>query len=225
VVVAVLVASQTPEFGQPWQNYLGRDLFKTIFSQVDATCCRSAHHFFLTSKEVIKAVVILALAVLAFDLILTLKAPPARLPRVMRAKLTAAAIARQRVYLNQAALVYVFAVLAMLSWMYWPMPYLEAESAKAYGKVLAGAAALQGLGFTLGVATVYLPPAFVLRSRAEALATEILVLGGDNKQVVDDLGPLAAHPFDHLRQVMTMVMPVIISLLPAIYDASKYVLN
>ncbi len=221
VVAVVLAASQTPELGKPWQTYLGQNLFKTIFSQVEATCFESAHELFLIGKEVIKAAVILALAVLAFGLVLTLKHPPARLSRVLQAKLTAAAIARQRVYLNQAALVYVFAVLAMLSWMYWPIPYLEPDSAEAYGKVLAGAAALQGLGFTLGVAMVYLPPAFVLRSRAEALATEILVQGGDNVQVIEDLGPLAAHPFDHLRQVMTMVLPVIVSLLPAIYDASK----
>ncbi len=221
VSVVVLIASVVPGLGVPWQSYMGADLYKQIFAKVHAGDGWTAYDLFLIGKKLIKGSTILALAVLAICLILTLKRPPARLPRVTQAKLTAVAIARQRVYLNQAALVYVFAVLAMLSWMYWPLPYLTPDSAEAYRKVLSGAAGLQGLGFTLGVALVYLPPAFILRNRAEKLATEILVLGGDEKNVAADIGPLAAHPFDHLRQVMTMVLPVIVSLLPALYDASK----
>jgi hypothetical protein len=204
--------------GQRWHTFLGDGLYERIFKLVAAAGYPSAFEQFLLGKEVIKAATISALIVLSFAMIATLKKPPAGLSRAVKAKVIGAAIARQRVFLNQAALVYVFAVVAMLSWMYWPLPYLTEAAAQDYRKVLTGAAALQGVGFTLGVAAVYLTPAFILRARAESLASEILLHGGSDTQIAHEIGPLAAHPFDHLRQVMTMVMPVIVSLLPAIRD-------
>jgi hypothetical protein len=47
--------------------------------------------------------------------------------------------------------------------MYWPMPFLADDATRdAYRQLVVGAAVLQGVGYSLGIAAIYLPPALLL---------------------------------------------------------------
>ncbi len=216
IVALAVIAAEVFGVAERWYTYLGDDLFASIFAQVESKGEGSALSVFIVGQEVIKGSATLAIVLLAACLIMTLAQPPAGVSLAARAKHVAAAAARQRLYLQQAALVYVFAVLAMLSWMYWPLPFLADDAVrKEYQNLVMGAAVLQGVAFTLGVAAIYLPPALLLRQRSVALAS-----AGADIELDDEtraaIGPLATHPFDQFKQVAVMLMPALVSLTPAI---------
>ncbi len=218
-IAAVIILAEVTGVAQRWYTYLGNGLFESIFSRIPVDGIGSALHVFKMGQEVIKATTAVAILLLAACLLMTLSRPSDDLSLTERAEDLAAAIARQRVYLQQAAMVYVFAVLAMLSWMYWPLPFLASEALRAdYKGVVMGAAVLQGVAFTIGVAVIYLPPALLLRRRAEALARGIGPAVAVDAETRAALSPLAPHPFDQLRQVGTIVLPALVGLLPVIND-------
>ena len=135
-----------------------------------------------------------------------------------RAAQLARALARQRGYLMLSATVYVFALVAMLSWMYWPLPFLADDSVRAdYRQLVVGAAVLQGIGYSLGIAAIYLPPALLLRLRAERLADAASGKGKTAEAWLRDQG-LDSQPLDQLRQVAALLMPTLVSLLPALNE-------
>lgn len=217
LVALAVIAAEVSGVAARWYTYLGDDLFVSIFSQVESKGEGSALSVFLVGQEVIKGSAALAIVLLAACLIMTLAEPPACVSLAARAKHAAAAAARQRLYLQQAALVYVFAVLAMLSWMYWPLPFLADDTVRnEYQNLVMGAAVLQGVAFTLGVAAIYLPPALLLRQRSVEIASRV----GESSELDEEtraaIGPLATHPFDQFKQVAAMLMPALVSLTPAI---------
>lgn len=219
MVALVIIASEVMGVAQRWYTYLGNGLFDSIFSQIAVDGVGSALHVFKIGQEVIKATTAVAILLLTACLLMTLSRRTGDLSVSERAEDLAAAIARQRVYLQQAALVYVFAVLAMLSWMYWPLPFLASDTVRTeYKDVVMGAAVLQGVVFTIGIAAIYLPPALMLRRRAEALAAGIGPSASVDPETRAALSPLAPHPFDQFRQVATIVLPALAGLMPALND-------
>jgi hypothetical protein len=218
-VAVVIIVSEATGVAQRWYTYLGNGLFDSVFARVSVDGVGSALHVFKVAQEIIKATTAVAILLLTACLLMTLSRPAGDLSLTEHAEYLAAAIARQRVYLQQAAVVYVFAVLAMLSWMYWPLPFLASDALRAdYKGVVMGAAVLQGVAFSIGIAAIYLPPALLLRCRAEALAHGVGPAVAIDEETRAALSPLAPHPFDQFRQVATMVMPALVGLLPVIND-------
>ncbi len=123
-------------------------------------------------------------------------------------------VALLKSYLYQSSAVYVFAMIAMMSWMFWPMPFVA--DAEKYRELIVGSALLQGVGYTLAVAAIYLPPAVLLRHRVHRMAHRELV-DDEAASVESWLRQRGLHfqPLDELRQVAAMLLPVIISAIPA----------
>ena len=77
-----------------------------------------------------------------------------------------------RTYLWQASIVFIFAVIAMISWMFWPFAFLlNSDAQQAYMDLVVGSMLLQGVGYTLAISAIYLPPELVLRHRVNRLAS------------------------------------------------------
>ena len=221
LAAVAVIGSEVMGVAARWYTYLGEGLFETIFSQItvgadgDLTLLQA----FKIGQEVIKGSAAVALLLLTAGLIVTLTRPPTDASFKARAQHIAAAALRQRTYLQHAALVYVFAMLSMLAWMYWPSPFLASDAVRNdYKDLVMGAAILQGTAFSLGVAAIYLPPALLLRHRSTMLTSSI---GPDTEldpETEAAFEPLSVHPFDQFRQVAVMMMPVMVSLLPAVKD-------
>ncbi len=124
-------------------------------------------------------------------------------------------VALLKSYLYQSSAVYVFAMIAMISWMFWPIPFVA--DVEKYRDLVVGSALLQGVGYTLAVASIYLPPAVLLRHRVHRMAHRELV-DDEAASVETWLRQRGLHfqPLDELRQVAAMLLPVAISALPAL---------
>ncbi len=101
----------------------------------------------------------------------------------------------------------------MLAWMHWPLPFLASDAVRGdYRDLLVANALLQGTAYSLGIAAIYLPAAMLLRRRI-----------ADLSEATPDATPtwlseqgLETRPLDQLRQLATMLLPAIISVLPAL---------
>lgn len=198
-----------------WYKYMGEGLYDAIFTNIATLRYNTALSVYLHGQNIIKIAVAVSVVVLSVCMILTLKRPPEHWSMADKARFLRRAQLAQRNYLQQAALVYVFAVIAMIAGMYWPLPFLDGNEAQAaYLDLLTGVAILQGVAFSLGAAAVYLPAALVLRQWSEAVTKDLAgesVMDGETEAAVETL---AIHPFDQLRQVAMMIMPMLVSLAP-----------
>ena len=82
---------------------------------------------------------------------------------------------------------------------------------------MVGAAVLQSVGYSLGIAAIYLPPALLLRRRVVALAGETADDAAGAETWLREKG-LETQPLDQLRQAAAMLMPVLVSILPALTE-------
>lgn len=127
-------------------------------------------------------------------------------------------IALLKGYLYQGSIVYVFAVIAMISWMFWPIPFLDGPEVRAaYRELLVGSAIIQGVGYTLAVAAVYVPPAVLLRQRVGQMVEEAIT--GKTAVSADKwLRERGLHfqPIEAFRQFLAVLLPTLISMLPAL---------
>jgi hypothetical protein len=198
-----------------WYVYMGEGLFKGVFSLLKVGSITALDTLNI-GLEISKAATAVALLCLIACLIMTLAQPPAGLSQKELAEHLVDAIARQRTYLRHAALLYIFAILSVLSWMYWPMPFMADKAmAVSYKELLVGAAVLHGVAFSIGVAAIYLPPAMILRGRVLRLSGDLVDEGEAGKQIQ---ATIATTPFDQLRQIAIMVAPALVSMLPALTD-------
>ncbi len=166
--------------------------------------------------DAIKSLGTIALTLTGAGLVLTLARPRRPLTRDREAARLADALARQQALLQQATIVYVLALVAMLAWMHWPLPYLaDGQTRAAYRELLLGNALVQGVGYSLGLASLYLPPALVLRRRIADLVESCAATPDATSQWLQEQG-LQTAPFDQLRQLATVLLPTFISLLPAL---------
>ena len=158
----------------------------------------------------------LALGAVTLVMIYTLSSPPKGAPLNVRAAASAKALRQQHTFLQLAAGVFIFALIAMVSWMYWPTPYLLGDAARTdYQNLLVGSAILQGVGYSLGIAATYLPAAFILRQRIESLEEEAATKGEDLENWLSERG-LAIAPLNQLRDIATLLLPAILSAVPAL---------
>ena len=171
--------------------------------------------------DIVKVLGAAALIVIGMGSILTLSrisAESADTPTTVterETKYLASNIALLKGYLYQSSAVYAFAMIAMISWMFWPIPFVA--DVEKYRELIVGSALLQGVGYTVAVAAIYLPPAVLLRHRVHRMAHRELV--DDEAAGVDNwLRQKGLHfqPLDELRQVAAMLLPVIISAVPAL---------
>ncbi len=166
--------------------------------------------------DLVKALGAVALILIATALILTLARTGGAESPDQRAKHLAGAQARQRAYLEQGATVYVFALIAMLSWLYWPLPFLaDADTKEVYRQLVVGAAVLQGVGYSLGIAAIYLPPALLLHLRVAELAREVTDDAEGAQDWLRESG-LETQPLDQLRQAAALLLPTLVGVLPAL---------
>lgn len=129
----------------------------------------------------------------------------------------AAAARDQDALLYRGAVVYVLACVSLIAWMYWPMPYLADADAKArYHDLMLGAAVLQGVGYSLGIASIFLPAAFLLQNRIERLRG--IAQDGNDSEPPAWLAAIAArgNPMDQLRKTAMLLLPTFTSFLPAL---------
>jgi hypothetical protein len=199
-----------------WYESMGEGLYRSVFGALPPGADAGALlHMLDRGLDLVVASGAIALALLAAALILTLARDRATAPPDVRAAHLARALARQRGYLRQGAAVYIFALIAMLAWMYWPMPFLADDATRdAYRQLVVGAAVLQGVGYSLGIAAIYLPPALLLRRRAFALASEATGDAGAEDWLRDK--GLESEPLDQLRQAAALVMPALVGVVPAL---------
>ena len=154
--------------------------------------------------DAIKILGIIALTLTGAGLVLTLARPRDPLPIDREAARLADALARQQALLQQATIVFVAALVAMLAWMHWPLPFLADDATReAYRELLVGNALLQGVGYSLGLASLYLPPALLLQRRIADLADTSTTA----KQAWLKEQGLEARPFEQLRQLATLLLP------------------
>lgn len=207
-----------------WYTYLGDGLFDTIFTKVPALKYPSALALFLNGQQVIKIAVAVSVVVLSTCMILTLKTPPADATTAEKARWLKRAQDQQKNYLQQSALVYVFAIIAMMAGMYWPLPFLpDKEASAAYMELLTGSAILQGVAFSLGAAAVYLPAALLLRQWSETVTGGLSHQPELDKDTAEAVEALSINPFDQLRQVTIMILPILVSLTPLLDGITKLV--
>lgn len=234
---AAIVGVEISGAAQRWYTYLGEGLFLSIFPKLPTEAGWSAFDVFKVGQELVKGSAAIALLFITAGLVMTLAEPAKSMPLAQHIRHLAAASGRQRVYLQQAAMIYVLAVVVVVTWMYWPLPFLASDAVRAdYSKLATGAVVLQGVMLSLGVAAIYLPAALVLRHRAitlrarfEAEETEEAkeTAEGDtdappsppDKPTLAALEQLQPHPFDHLRQLVTLILPALVSALPSFLSA------
>ena len=189
-------------------------LFRSLFSELPAgEAERSLLDLLDAGLNTVKFLGVVALGLVSGGLVLTLAEPTRQRSAEEHAAGLARAAARQKELLQHGATVYVMAIIAMLAWMHWPLPYLESETIRGqYRDLLLANALVQGMVYSLGIAAIYLPTAMLLRRRIADLA-----------ETTPDATPtwlreqgLEAQPFDQLRQMATVLLPAIIGILPAL---------
>ncbi|MBK8174204.1 MAG: hypothetical protein IPK66_02570 [Rhodospirillales bacterium] len=205
-----------------WYAEMGEGLYRSIFGRLPARPDGDALLRLLdVGLDLTKAFGAVALVLITTALIVTLAQNASATTPERRAEQFARALARQRTYLQQGTAVYVFALIAMLSWMYWPMPFFADEATRvAYRQLIVGTAVLHGVTYSLGIAAIYLPPAVLLYCRIASLAGEAAGPREGASDWLRDNG-LAMQPLDQLRQIAAMLLPAFVSVLPAISDLWK----
>ena len=206
--------------GERWYVFLGEGLYCSAFCRFgeEGVCADPTAGCALLGQldlglDLVKFAGAFALVLLTIAFIATLRGSGG--DREDQVKRLGNAAKQQDALLYRAAAVYVMACITMIAWMYWPIPYLSPEEEAQYRELLLGAAVLQGVGFSLGVASIFLPASLMLHHRIARLA-EGEVLGGQTKaEWLSDMG-LVANPLDQLRRVMTMLMPTLVAFLPAL---------
>jgi hypothetical protein len=216
VLASVLVMMvERSSLTEHWYAHMGHGLFRSVFGRMPEGGM-SALEVLDLGLDVSKGATAIALVALVACFLMTLTRPPQGASEQAVADHFKKAFARQRTYLQHAALLYVFAVMAVISWMYWPLPFFaDAANLSSYRELLVGAAVLHGVTFSLGVAAIYLPPAMLLRSRALEYAVDLPVDGQAAEQL---RSTFATNPMDQLRQVAVMIAPALVSILPALKD-------
>lgn len=205
-----------------WYTYMGDGLYDAIFAKMATLKYPSALELFLNGQQVIKIAVAASVVILSTCMILTLKTPPEDASTAEKARYLKRAQNMQKNYLQQTALVYVFAVIAMMAGMYWPLPFLADDAARAaYKELLTGGAILQGVAFSLGAAAVYLPAALLLRQWSESMTGTLTDQSDMDKETEEAVEALSINPFDQMRQVAIMIMPILVSLTPLLDGITK----
>lgn len=221
-LVALVVGVELSGYVTRWYTYLGDGLYRAVFAEMATLKYPSALSVFLNGQQVIKIAVAVSVVVLSTCMILTLKTPPDSATIAEKARYLKRAQNMQKNYLQQTALVYVFAVIAMMAGMYWPLPFLPDEAAKAaYMELLTGSAILQGVAFSLGAAAVYLPAALLLRQWSETMTVVMTDQPEPDQETVAAIEALSINPFDQMRQVAIMIMPILVSLTPLLDGITK----
>ncbi len=226
VVIALVIAAETvgPRNEVRWYDAMGRvageadaRLFRHLFSTLPAgTGMDPVLHLLDLGLDAVKVLGTIALTLVGAGLALTLARPRHPLPLDREAAQLADAVARQHALLQQATIVYVLAIVAMLAWMHWPLPYLADKATQdAYRELLLGNALVQGVGYSLGLASLYLPPALLLRRRIADLADASTTTPAATGEWLKAQG-LATLPFDQLRQLGAMLLPTLLSLVPSL---------
>ena len=228
----------TDQSGRCWYDNMGRDLFRTTLGNMPVSIAKSGipeggleHADSILSKldmaiDTAKFLAAIALIVIGLGSILTLTRPVAGkegAPQPSEERQTqylADKVAVLKAYLYQGTAVFVFAVVAMMSWMFWPIDFLAgADVQAAYRDLLVGSAVLQGVGYTVGVASIYLPPAVMLRQRIRRIARQVAT-SDDGASVEQWLRARRLHfqPLDELRQMGAILLPALVSGVPALMN-------
>jgi hypothetical protein len=191
-----------------------RSLFRALFlSPPTGLAATSTLHLLDTGLDVVKVLGAIALTLVGFGLVLTLAEPLRPEPAERRAARLALDLSRQKELLQHGATVYVLAIVAMLAWMHWPLPYLADAAVRAeYRDLLVANGLLQGTAYSLGIAAIYLPAAMLLRRRIADLAESA---PGSAADWLHENG-LETRPFDQLRELATVLLPAIIGILPVL---------
>ena len=206
--------------GDRWYTQLGDGLYCQAFCGLDAAQCSGSTDArgacpkldaLDLGLDVTKYAGAAALIFLTLAFIATLRrtegADPAReLARAGR---------EQQQLLLQGAAVYVMACLSLLAWASWPLAVLSDNALAAYREVLLGSTVLQGVGYSLGIASIFLPSAMVLRMRAADLVDATAKTEPERAEWLQLQG-LEQSAIDQLRQMATILMPTFISFLPAL---------
>ena len=221
--------------GVPWYEDMGAGLYKTTLGQMPVSIGQpfepvayedSVLRMLDVGFALVKFFGTIALVIIGMGSILTLThlvaaKEGASAPSVeSRARHLSRNVALLKAYLYQGAVVFVFAVLAMISWMLWPLGFLKGDEAQGqYRDLLVGAAILRGVGYTIGVASLYLPPAVLLRQRVKRLARQALV-GAEDDNVEAWLQKRGLHfqPLDELRQLAAVLLPAFVSAAPLLLN-------
>lgn len=123
-----------------------------------------------------------------------------------------------RSYLYLGTFVFAFATISMISWMFWPIPFLDGPDAQYdYIKLLSGTAIIQGTFYTLTFASIYVPPLIFLKLKV--YLTVLRVSHGSTEKERRRCmrrHKLEASPVQDLKQIILVLMPQIIGLLPAL---------
>lgn len=232
IVVAIAIYESFPDFFEQkrWYEYMGEGLYEATLGKMPVTTGLNEGPLQPVLQKLdiglnfVKILGATALIIIGVGSILALShitAEKVDNPKTFtkhKTKHLARNVARLKNYLYQGSAVYVFAMIAMMSWMFWPIPFLSVDNVKlAYRELVVGSAILQGVGYTLGVAAIYLPPAVLLRHRINRMANQELV-GNEAASVEEWLRERGLHfqPLDELRQVAAMLLPVAISAIPAL---------
>ncbi len=218
-----------------WYESLGKDLYQETLGRLPITADPlavpvadfedSALARLESALVALKFLGTLALVLIAAGSILTLTRPEAAGPRdsavaAVQAEFLAGKVALLRRYLYLGSAAYVFAIIAMISWMLWPLPFLDGAQARSdYHQLVIGSAILQGVGYTISIAAIYLPPALLLRQRIVRLAKEAMA-GHEAVEAETWLQQrgLQFRPLDELRQMGALLMPALISGLPLLMN-------
>lgn len=216
-----------------WYEYMGAGLYEATLGNmpvaiglidIPAPRPESILHLFDIGLNLVKFFAATALIIIGVGSILTLSSITAEKvgdPKNFtehKAKHLARNIALLKGYLYQGSAVFVFAIIAMISWMFWPIPFLNGDNVQiAYRELVVGSAILQGVGYTLAIAALYLPPVLLLRQRISRMAKQELV--GDETISAEEWlrqRGLDFKPLEELRQVVAVLLPTVISVVPAL---------
>jgi hypothetical protein len=191
-----------------------RSLFRVLFlPPPEGIAGTSILHLLDTGLDVVKVLGAIALTLVGFGLVLTLAEPLRPEPAERQAARLGRDVSRQKELLQHGATVYVLAIVAMLAWMHWPLPYLADAAVRAeYRDLLVANGLLQGTAYSLGIAAIYLPAAMLLRRRIADLAE---TAPASAPAWLHENG-LETRPFDQLRETATVLLPAIIGILPAL---------
>lgn len=237
-VTAIAIYETFPDFfgNKRWYEYMGASLYQSTLGKMpvtmDATNIPAQHdgesilHKLDIGLNLVKLFGGTALIIIGVGAILTLShitADKVDDPEAFtehKAKHLARNVLFLKAYLYQSSAVYVLAVIAMISWMFWPIPFLDGGKVQtAYHELLVGSAILQGVGYTLGIASLYLPPAVLLRQRISRIAKQELVTG-EGTSAEEWLRERGLHfqPLEDLRQAAAVLLPAVVSAVPALMN-------